>query len=204
MTSKIAAIGALVATGALMMMAAPDRAHAARQAICEHPEGSRCTATNDTGRIQCQCLDAEHEIKDPTIPGSSEEELLDACWEAWTLSCAPWKLATSCDEADRGSCEVSAADGGTVQCACEHGDIVEHTGVEALDGLEQDKLEGACEEQIVQQCPPRPPAPAEPPATDETFGEPAQVQCAVAPRARPPWLLGLLLVAWGARRRRRG
>lgn len=185
-----------------MLLSLPSTANAARQAVCEHPEGSYCVAKNDTGRIECQCLDGEYEVREPSITGSTEDELLDACWEAWTANCAPWKLSTSCDQSGLGSCEISAADS-TVACACEHGSIVELEGVDSLEGLGSAQLEGACEEQIELQCPAAPPAANDDSPSNPFYEDTAEATaCSFDPNARTPWLLGLLLAAGAIRRRR--
>ncbi|MEM7157057.1 MAG: hypothetical protein AAF799_29665 [Myxococcota bacterium] len=201
MTIKLASIATLASTGALLLLGSPGTASAARQAVCEHPEGSVCVAKNDTGRIECQCLDGDYEVREPSITGSTEEELLEACWEAWTASCAPWKLEASCDESGLGSCEVSAD--GTVACACEHGSIVELEEVDAVQGLGSTDLPGACEEQIELQCPAGPPPTNEEPDSAPFYEDTAKAgACAFDPDAPTPWLLGLLLAAGAIRRRR--
>ncbi|MEX1365072.1 MAG: hypothetical protein AB1Z98_18225 [Nannocystaceae bacterium] len=177
-------------------------ARAARQAVCEHPEGSVCTAKRDTGRIVCQCLDGEYETRDPELSMADDDGLMDACWEAWRNSCAPWTAAeASCDEPDVGECDVD--DEGEVACSCDNGDELDEVD-EALEGLDAEALEDACPEQLERLCGPSPAPSMGPPAEVAPEAEP-DASCSVDPRGRTgsAWWLGLLLVAGGGRKKAR-
>lgn len=180
-------------------------ANAARQAICEHPEGSRCVAINDTGRIECSCLDGEYEQRNPDITGADDAALMDACWDAWTVSCAPWKLWTSCEAPDRGACDITGAGGGQATCDCISGETIDDDGLEQLQGLGADALDDACHEQLDRLCAPPPPPAAAPAMPMEITDEPEAAACSVAPRGQASGLTALLLaaLALGRRRRRR-
>ncbi|MEM7159489.1 MAG: MYXO-CTERM sorting domain-containing protein [Myxococcota bacterium] len=191
-----------VAFGAALL--APASADAARQAICEHPEGSACVAKKDTGRVQCQCLDGEVEVRRPELTGANEEELMDACWEAWTDSCAPWSDRVTCEEPSRGKCEVTPNGGGMASCFCDVEGEVERTDLAALTDLDDDALEQACYVQIDDLCSAAAPEPTPaPPAPTATAPEPTPAaSCSVTASAPAPWLW-VALFGFGAIVRRR-
>lgn len=199
----------MAGTITISTLAAPSLAHAARKAVCEHPNGGVCVATKDTGRIKCSCESGEHELENDEIVDADEQELMDACWDAWSEVCAPWVGETvTCDEPDVGSCELAQeAEGGVVTCDCnELGEISDRiTGVEDLD---VEELEDACFVQLDDLCgpPPASPAMAPPPAgSPATFGDSgggSSLSCAVG-TAPQGGVLALLLLALGVGRRRR-
>lgn len=208
MFKKIAATAGLAGTIIVSVLLAPSSALAARKAVCDHPEGSSCTATRDTGRIVCDCLDGEHELRNDELQAVDDSELMRACWDAWTMSCAPWKITAECDDPQLGSCEVNAE--GTAICDCLASSEVEEE-VDELKGLEEEALEESCYEQIERICEPLAPTPvmgpAPSPAPTVEGGE-AAVSCSVDPsgaawgKGRGLGLL-VLLAGVGAMRRRR-
>ena len=204
MKRMIEIVAGLVTVLGITGLAAPSSALAAREAVCNHPEGSRCTATLSTGRILCECLDGQYELHDPELPMADESGLMDACWEAWSQTCAPWTAeSVECEEPDVGACEVTADDGGEVECTCADGSEVEES-LASLEGQDEDALEDSCYEQLDRLCEP-PEAEPEPESATTPFGSPAEssVSCAVDPSRRAPWLL-LPLLGLGWARRRRG
>ena len=200
MSRVIAAVMGVAAVFSTFALGAPSVAKAARQAVCEHPEGSYCTAKKDTGRITCQCLDGEHELQDPELPMSSDDELMDACWEAWSQTCGSWgKQEAECEEPDLGGCEVN--DEGEVLCTCADGSEEEDL-VSTLEGLDADALEDSCYEQLDRLCAPPEPEPVMAPEAPVQSSAPTTT-CAVEPHGRAPWLLLPPLALGIARRRRR-
>ena len=194
-------VSGLVFGGALF---APTMAQAARQAICEHPEGSVCVAKKDTGRIQCQCLDGEVELR-RELGGANEQELMDACWDAWTDSCAPWADRVVCEEPSRGKCEVTPNGGGMASCFCDVEGELERTELSELVDLDDDALEQACYAQIDDLCSAAAPEPMPAPATPTaTSPEPTSAaSCSVTASPPAPWLM-VVLFGLGAIARRRG
>ena len=190
-------------------LAAPSLALAARKAVCEHPNGGVCVATKDTGRIKCSCESGEHELEDDDIVNADEQELMDACWDAWSEVCAPWVGETvTCEEPDVGSCELAQeAEGGVVSCDCaELGEVSDRiTDVEDLD---TDALEDECYTQLDDLCGPPPasaamaPPPPGPPATFGDSGGGSSLSCSVG-SAPGGSALALLLLTLGIVRRRR-
>ena len=140
----------------------PDSALAARKAVCEDPAHGVCVATKDTGIIKCACNDGrELEVENPEIVDDSEDELLDACWVAYSQTCAPWAPEwTACEEPDLGSCEVTGDKGGQARCDCDDGTSLEDEDLFQLEDLSADELEDACYEQLDTMCGAPPPAPA--------------------------------------------
>jgi len=189
-------------------LAAPSLAHAARKAVCEHPNGGVCVATKDTGRIKCSCESGEHELDNDEIVNADEQGLMDACWDAWSEVCAPWVGETvTCEEPDVGSCELAQeSEGGVVTCDCDElGEISDRiTGVEDLDS---DALEDECHVQLEDLCgpPPASPAMAPPAGPPATFGDSeggSSLSCSVG-TAPQGGVLALILLALGVGRRRR-
>ncbi|MCX4243373.1 MYXO-CTERM sorting domain-containing protein [Paraliomyxa miuraensis] len=205
MLDRIIATTGLAATIIVSVLLAPGTALAARQAVCEHPEGSFCRATRDTGRIECFCLDGEHELRNDELQAVDDSELMRACWDAWTMSCAPWKITAECDDPQLGSCEVNAE--GLAICDCLAGSE-EEEHVDALVGLGEEALEESCYEQIERICevpqaaPVAGPAPVAPPVSDV---EPAAASCSVDPQGAGSTALWMVVLAAGVgvvRRRR--
>lgn len=203
MMRTIAAAMGLATTLGIFALGAPAPALAAREAVCDHPEGSRCTVKHDTGRIECQCLDGTHELRDPEVPMLGESELMDACWDAWSQTCAPWAGWVTCDEPDLGTCEVTGQDGGQLECECEDGSEVEES-LAALEGLDEDALTDSCYEQLDRVCAPPEPEPVMAPMVPVSSPAEPAASCAVDPeRGGSPWMLAVVLgVALGRRRRR--
>lgn len=179
------------------------RIASALTAKCEHPDGSYCSIKQDTGRINCQCHDGEHELRDEDAAGAGQDDLMDACWDAWAETCGPpsptW---VSCEEPDVGDCRVSPDDGGVAKCSC-GGEKVEEEGISELVDLDDEALEDACYEQLDRLCEPEPePVMGPPPPVDGFGGSEPAASCSVDSSGRTPWML-LVLVGFGWARRRR-
>ena len=205
MLERIIATTGFVATIIVSALIVPGTALAAREAVCEHPDGSYCTATRDTGRIDCFCADGEHELRNDALPSVDDSELMRACWDAWTMSCAPWKITAECDDPQLGNCEVNAE--GLAVCDCLAGGEEEEQ-VDELVGMDEDALEESCYEQIERICQvpePTPVAGPAPTASPVSDADPAAASCSVDPRGAAPtglWMV-MLAVGVGAARRRR-
>ncbi len=203
MFERLTAIVGFLATITVSAVILPTPAHAARQAVCQHPDGSQCTAKKDSGRIECQCLDGDVELTDQDITGANEDELMDACWDAWSQVCAPWTPEVTCEEPSLGSCTVSADDGGRAYCDCAATGEVEEE-LSSLDGLDEDELTDECHVQLERICmPPDPIMGPPPPVMDDFEDAPPAASCSIDPAGGTPWVL-MMLVGFGVTRRRRG
>lgn len=211
MFARIAQI-AVAATAVTISISSVDlgEAKAAFKAVCEHPQGGTCVATRATGSIACSCRGEQHEIDNEDIKSGSDDALMDACWAAFSEVCIDRsdEVAT-CDEPDRGACEVGGADGGFADCECEAtGEQVED-GLADLEDLTGEDLEEACYEQLDRLCLPRtaaatappPAAPGEPVGFGDTDSG-STLGCSVSPHGALPWSVLLLPILGFARRRR--
>ncbi|MEM6993492.1 MAG: hypothetical protein AAF721_23460 [Myxococcota bacterium] len=210
MLARIAQIAVAAAAVTITVSSADmSEARAAFKAVCEHPQGGTCVATRATGSIACSCRGEQHEIDNEDIKSGSDDELMDACWAAFSEVCIEKsEEVATCDEPDRGTCEVGGADGGFANCECEAAGEQTEDGLSDLEDLTGEDLEEACYEQLDRLCVPRtaaatapPPAPGEPVGLGNSGGG-STLSCSVAPRGALPWSL-LLLPLFGLARRRR-
>ena len=193
-----------VAAAAATITLVPADAGAAYKAICESPLGGACTATRSSGIIECACKGDVFETTNEDLSSANDEELLDACWVAFSMFCTERTPETAkCSEPDHGECEVSAE--GWADCTCDAIGTVREEDLSELEDLTGEALDDACYEQMDRLCiPPASPAMAPIPTTPASFGEPSSgSSCSVGEGGGAAWaLLVLPAIGWLRRRRR--
>jgi MYXO-CTERM domain-containing protein len=179
----------------------PATAHATRAYICEHPIDGYCEATRDSRTIECFCRGESTEMDVPELETATDDELRDACWEAYAEVCTDAGRTVECEAEDRGACEATSAEGGRIECECNDGRTEHELDASGLEDLDKEGLEDACYERLDTLCAPLPP-------TTPVMGpvEPLQMErgttgCRTG--GEPTWWL-MLLPVLGLFRRRRG
>jgi len=203
MLAHIAQIAATASATVLFVLSTASTAQAAYKAECNHPSGGYCTVVRASGDVTCGCGGETYEGHDDTVSSADDQQLLDACWDAYSLYCTDrTDEVTSCEEPDLGACEVSGADGGTADCDCAANGVVSEHDVDALTDLSGEDLEDECYAQLDRMCEPPPPSVMAAPA--EPISEPggATTGCSVSASSPAPLSLLMLLPVLAWRRRR--
>lgn len=204
MLAKLARIAVAAAAATITLSAAEGTAAAAFKAVCESPVGGACTATRSSGIIECACKGDTFETTNEEIKSADDDELLDACWVAFSMFCTERTPETAqCSEPDHGDCEVSAE--GWADCTCSAIGTVREEDLSDVKDLSGEALEDACYEQMDRLCiPPASPATAPIPMTPASFGEPAAGStCSIGTEGGAAWALLVLPAIAFVRRRRR-